>query len=329
MLHNLITLHDLAAFWSLARRKGTAATVRKLMGDKAERTRDAWQQTGGPVRHWWDIPHIQHHINRMITGDSNSEFCDYVASTYMTQRNDVAALSLGCGTGNKELAWYRSGRISTLDAYDISKERIDVASERARGLGVQEKVRFYVGDAFALQIPQGRYDLIIFEDSLHHLSPVKSILRNVDGWLSENGLLVLKEFVGPARFQWTDHQLQLVKSLLSIFPPRYRKRWPDGKLKTREYRPGRLSIALHDPSEAAESSIIPAMLRLKFDIVEERPFGGTILHLLFKDIAHNFLQDDPEALSFLKFCCEIEETLLRYKELESDFGAFVCRKKKQ
>ncbi len=329
MLHNLITFHDFVALLSLVKRKGVAATLHKLTGDKSDRIRETWQQTGGPTRQWWDIPFVQRHINRLITGDENREFCEYVASTYLTQRQNLVALSLGCGAGNKELAWFRTGKISTLDAYDISKERIEIASERARQLGVQTNVRFYTGDAFTLQIPPRRYDLVIFEDSLHHLSPVKVILRHVGEWLTEDGLLVLKEFVGPARFQWTDQQLRLVKSLLSLIPERFRKRWPDGKLKTKEYRPGRLSISLHDPSEAAESSVIPALLRETFDVVEERPFGGTLLHLAFKDIAHNFLQEDRDTLSIIRFCCEIEESLLRMGELHSDFATFVCRKKKR
>jgi SAM-dependent methyltransferase len=329
MLHDLINLHDFAALLSLVKRRGVAATFHKLTGAKSERIRATWQQTEEPIRHWWDIPLIQRHINRLITGDESREFCEYVASTYLTQPKNLAALSLGCGAGNKELAWFRTGKITTLDAYDISSERIEISSKKALKADVQRNVKFHTGDAFTLQIPPGRYDLVIFEDSLHHLSPVKVILKHVDEWLTEDGLLVLKEYVGPARFQWTDQQLRLVKSLLSLIPPGFRKRWPDGQLKTKEYRPGRLSISLYDPSEAAESSVIPALLRETFDIAEERPFGGTLLHLLFKDVAHNFLREDRDTLSILRFCCEVEETLLRIGELHSDFAAFVCRKKKK
>jgi hypothetical protein len=83
---------------------------------------------------------------------------------------------------------------------------------------------------------------------------------------------------------------------------------------------------LNDPSEAAESEKIEPVLREMFDVVEARMYGGTILHILLKDIAWNFLGDDPLTLELLQRCFDTEDRAIASGEVRSDFGVFVCRK---
>jgi hypothetical protein len=71
-------------------------------------------------------------------------------------------------------------------------------------------------------------------------------------------------------------------------------------------------------------------LEKHFEIVERRDYGGTIVHMLFDDIAANFVdksgkEKDEEARQLLRLCFQIEDTLLELGELESDFALFVCR----
>jgi hypothetical protein len=99
------------------------------------------------------------------------------------------------------------------------------------------------------------------------------------------------------------------------------------KLKVNIYRPSKLKMILRDPSEAVESSNILPYLNEIFEIVEIREYGGTILHLLFSEIAHNFISDEPEVKRWLKICFEIEDLLLAEEELNSDFIVAVCKKR--
>ena len=86
-------------------------------------------------------------------------------------------------------------------------------------------------------------------------------------------------------------------------------------------------MILDDPSEAVESSNILPYLHEIFEIVEIREYGGTLLQLLFSEIAHNFISSEPEIKRWLKICFEIEDLLLAEKELNSDFIVAVCKKK--
>ena len=50
------------------------------------------------------------------------------------------------------------------------------------------------------------------------------ILESVAQALTPGGLLVLIDFVGPSRFQWTDTQFEAVEGLLAQIPEDYRRR---------------------------------------------------------------------------------------------------------
>ena len=82
---------------------------------------------------------------------------------------------------------------------------------------------------------------------------------------------------------------------------------------------------MSDPSESVESSRIMPLLQDYFEIVDLRPYGGTVLHLLFSDIAANFRDDSEKTDKLLSLCFQIEDTLLEIGELESDFVFVVCK----
>jgi hypothetical protein len=81
-------------------------------------------------------------------------------------------------------------------------------------------------------------------------------------------------------------------------------------------RPTPKQVAEVDPSEAIRSNeIIPLAMR-NFRVMEHRPYGGTILHMLLHMTAGNFLTE--EARPWLELLFELEDLLL--PELGSDFA---------
>jgi hypothetical protein len=60
------------------------------------------------------------------------------------------------------------------------------------------------------------------------------------------------------------------------------------------------------------------------NIIEIRGFGGNILQLLFKDIAHNFMTEDEETKRMLEVCFDVEDAFLAEEEIEDDFVVGIC-----
>ena len=323
-LFNLVNVHDVVTLVHMLKNGQFKRITELLTLGSTERVQTVWQRTSSPTKNWNEIPAVKERWNRFISGNPQVGHMEYIAQKYFPEASDLHALSLGCGTGGVELAWAKTGAFECIDAYDLSAPRINVAIKQAHAEGLEHVLNFQIGDVRTLTLPEAAYDVVILEHALHHFSPLAAILEKVDICLKPHGFLIVNEFVGPSRFQWTDRQLAAVNGVLALLPTRYRT-LPDGSLKKPVYRPSLLRMLLVDPSEAVESARIMPSLRKLFSIIELKPWGGTLLSLLFSEIGQNFPQADAASDAILQWCFEAEDLLLA--ETPSDFALVVCKKR--
>ena len=326
MFNNFVNIDDLLALIKRGPKVFTEITSRMMLAKK-ERVKAAWAHTCNAPKNWWDIPSVRTRWNRLISGDPQVDYYQFISQKYLANRNSLCALSLGCGTGHKELRWAQTGKFSCIEAYDLSYPSIQDAINIAKQKGCDNIINYYVGDVYGIEVRKNYYDVVMGEQSLHHFSPLEGILLRVSEFLKPDGYFVINEFVGPTRFQWTDRQLEAVNGLLSVLPAKYKTLWGSKSIKQKVFRPSRIRMILHDPSEAVESSKMYPMIRRIFEVVDTREYGGTILQLLFNGIAHNFLSEDAETQHWLNVCFEIEDRLLANREIQSDFIVAVCKKR--
>ncbi|MBT4484856.1 MAG: methyltransferase domain-containing protein [Candidatus Latescibacteria bacterium] len=326
MFNNFVNIHDLSTIIKHSSKVFSRITPKQILS-KQERVKGAWAHTYNPIRNWWDIPAVKVRWNRLISGDPQVDYYEYISRKYFVNKNSLLALSLGCGTGHRELRWAEQGNFSCIDAYDLSELRIKNAINTVNQKGFGNIINYHVGNVYRIEMRENHYDVILGEQSLHHFSPLEEFLLRINKFLKPDGYFVVNEFVGPTRFQWTDRQLEAVNGLLSILPARFKTMWDSDSIKTNMFKPGRLRMILSDPSEAVESSSIEPLLHKIFEVVEVREYGGTILQLLFKGIAHNFISEDAEAQRWLDICFEVEDQLLASRDIQSDFILAVCKKR--
>lgn len=96
--------------------------------------------------------------------------------------------------------------------------------------------------------------------------------------------------------------------------------------KRRVFRPTPREIVMWDPSEAVRSAEILPLLHEFFEVVEVRPWGGTVFNFLLDDIAAN---SDPERATdagLLNLVLNAERELIDCGDLHSDFALVVARK---
>ena len=325
MINNFVNRHDVRRLYRKITTGDLGAVVRKLRGSSEERVVRQWSETAPAPTQWWSIPAVRRRWNSLVSGDELTDFPAYAAAGYLRGRTGLRALSLGCGMGGRELRWAELGVFERIDAFDVAPSQVEVAAARARAEGDGDAVHFEVRDFTTLGSDQ-RYDVVLAEHSLHHLAPMPEVVAKIDSLLNPGGLFLVDEFVGPQRFQWTDRQLVEAQAVLDLFPESYRRIGAAGS-KHEVIRPSRLWMRLTDPSEAIDSARITAVLHSQFDVEEELPYGGAVLHLAFADIAQNFLDDDPTTNELLSRAFEIEDRLMAAGTVGSDFAAFVCRKR--
>lgn len=326
MFNNFVNVEDLQTLIKQGP-KVLSEIISRLGIAEKKRIKTAWSHSSNPPKNWWDIPVVRSRWNHLISGDPQVDYYDYISQKYLANKNSLSALSIGCGTGHRELRWAETSKFSSIDAYDLSHPRIQNAISIAKQNNYDKIINYRVSDVYGIKAHENHYDVVLGEQSLHHFSPLEKILLRANSFLKTDGYFIVNEFVGPTRFQWTERQLEAVNGLLAILPAKYKTFWGSESIKQKVSKPSRLRMILQDPSEAIESSKIKSMIHEIFDVVEVKEYGGTILQLLFNGISHNFLSDDPETQHWLKFCFDVEDQLIASNEIQSDFIVAICKKR--
>jgi SAM-dependent methyltransferase len=170
-----------------------------------------------------------------------------------------------------------------VDAFDASIASLHIAVESARHL---PGIRYFAADFNDVWFPPNTYDVVFFHQSAHHVERLEQLFMRLLRALKPDGIIYLDDYVGPSRFDWNDRLLAPQQAFFSALPPGIRRvdRIP-------------FPIQADDPTEAIRSSAIEPALRIGFDIVARRPYGGTLLSILLPQ-----LRSIGEALPYAIAC---------------------------
>ncbi len=277
---------------------------------------------------WLHSPLILRVINRRVTGDPSVDWFSWIRNNYLADIKVEKALVLGCGFSNWESKLIEENICSSVDAIDISEECIMKARERAEN-GNIAGLNYLVADVNNLVLPENTYGLILCVMSLHHFTMLESLFFQINRALKQDGYFAANEFVGPTYFQWTDEQLRLINNILDIMPERYKIRTNDGIVQNRIDKPSLTEFINNSPFEAIRSSEIITNICTFLDVVEIKPYGGTLLHMLLNFLIANFDESKPEDRFALELMTMFEDREIEQKNIESDFVVILCRKKQE
>lgn len=318
---SLITLADLTDLWYKLRERGTAYAAGKLVSGTESRIRSTWNDDELPGSNWWQVDAVRKRWNRLITGDEHTVYPDYAVNTHLHGKQQLTMLSIGCGTGQRELEFARHGCFTRIDAFDIAPRAIEDAKKSAALAGT-DRCRFFVGDVYKDSWPDRHYDVVLFHSSLHHFSNINAVLEKVKATLKPGGFVMINEYVGANRFQFSPARKRTVQDVYRSHVPGTLKKRKTGAVKRRVYFPGLLRMIISDPSEAVESATILPLMNRHFELLEQKNYGGNLLTFILKDIAHGF--NRPEAGEVLQQLFTLEDELMK-QEAQSDFVFAVYR----
>ncbi|MEO8238074.1 MAG: class I SAM-dependent methyltransferase [Flavobacterium sp.] len=274
---------------------------------------------------FWIIPEITKTWNYKISGDYDLTYEDYVFHKYFEGKENLGLLSIGCGEGKHERNFAKYRAFNNVVGIDISKDSIENAKKIAADNNL--KINYYCDDFTKTTLLKNKFDVILFDSSLHHFNGIENFLKNnVLPILNENGYIVVFEYCGPNRLQWRKSQLNEANKILKSIPLRFRKLIDGKNIKTKVYRPGVLRMLLVDPSEAPDSENLVKSLNNNLEVLEEKKLGTNILHILLKGIAHNFLAEDAESKELIRDLIKKENEFLNLSnENDAVFGVYQKR----
>jgi SAM-dependent methyltransferase len=302
----------------------------RLAGTSCLRQAMSPQLEGSPATHpkegWYWARHsmVLDRINVLISDDKNVDAYGRLGE-FLKENGRAGQLgrcaTVGSGNGGVERDLIRRNMVGEIEGYDSSIDAIIEARRRASEKGY-DNVSYCVSGAGTIGLPQNRFDAVFSHNFLQHVDALEDMFAEVRGALKPDGLFHLNEFVGPSRFQWLDLQIQLINDYLATLPDRLLAT-PLGR-KPPIARPTVAHMREVHPSRAIRSGEIRQVLMIFFDILEERPYGGTLLHMGLADIAQNFDVDRPEDVAHLERFFDIEDQALATGTLPSDFTVITA-----
>jgi ubiquinone/menaquinone biosynthesis C-methylase UbiE len=259
---------------------------------------------------WWQCDEVRAHVGRKINGS----FVDFIRHQ-IGDRKFERGVSVGCGIGTKEFRVLAAGVVEHFDLFELSPKRMAVAERRFTGESWERRVSLHLADAFARDIPDGSYDLVHWNNSLHHMLNVGHALAWSHRVLTPGGLLVMDDFVGPSRFQWSPLNLELASSFRAQLPQRLlRHTSGNGFMSTRIERKTIQQMIDMDPSEAAESERILPSLKEVFPAAKVVLTGGAIYHLGMAGIYANVDLTNEEDRRILQFALLLDDAAIHAGE---------------
>jgi SAM-dependent methyltransferase len=257
----------------------------------ARRVSAHWARREDAIRSWWQSPVVVGEIQRRITGRTDMRVEQYFRDRHC-RRTVRRGLSLGAGHGGFERSLLELGVCQEILGIDIREARVDRANASVPDV-LHGRLSFECHNLESWH-PEGEFELVIARDVLHHITRLEDLCETLERHLRPGSLLYVDEYVGPARFQWTDKQLEIISRLLSRLSPALVADLVDPDLGPRRSarRPSVEGMIADDPSESVRSDEIPAILAARFDVVERRPYGGAVFHQLFNRIMGNFAGHD-------------------------------------
>lgn len=315
-----LTADDISETFSKLRQRGWGFIASKFSWHARSRTRSAFDDPGFKAANWWLIPAVKQRWNLKITGDANRSYEPYFVEKHLSGKHNLRLLSLGSGVCSHERILAHSGHFEVVHCVDIAGKLLEKARLQAEAEGLK-CMSFEVGDIYQLQYEPQAWDVILFNSSLHHFRDIDTLLsQKINPWLKPDGLLLINEYVGARRLQLPGYQVAAINKVLMLLPAEKRRRYMSSRIKSRVTGPGWLRMVLADPSECVESDQILPALHRHFETLEEKPFGGNLLMLALKDIAHHFTGEN--GLQDLKPLFDLEDEYLQSHTSNFIYGVY-------
>jgi 2-polyprenyl-3-methyl-5-hydroxy-6-metoxy-1,4-benzoquinol methylase len=297
------------------------------MNEATKKAAQWWSdpQSEAPETQWVRVPGVVENMNCRATGDPAIDWINHSAGPLASFAKPVKALSVGCGFGIIERTLRRRDFCQLIHGVDVAENAIESARKTAQAEGL-DGITYEVADLNTAKFPAEAYDVVYAHASLHHIFYLEHLLDQIKQTLKPGGLLVVYEYIGPSQMQFARRDLELADIFLKVIPERYRKLQRRKGIKEEASRLSLDSMNGSDPSEGIRASEIVPLIASRFEIKHFRYVGGTLLLLVFNEIAGNFDENDREIMPFVQALISLDNFLIDNAVLPSYHVYMVCQK---
>ncbi|MEM7678303.1 MAG: hypothetical protein AAF449_20110, partial [Myxococcota bacterium] len=236
-------------------------------------------------------------------------------------------VSVGGARGIKERAIIKAGLVEAMDIYELSDSRIRQGQAESKAANMEDRIRYFREDAL-LTARKERYELVYWNNALHHMFDVFDAIAWSHAVLRRGGLFLMDDFTGPDRFQFSSASLDIASAIRAELPTKYLRH---ADHLDREYKKKLVSIdpkalAAADPSEAADSGRILDAVKAYFPQADVVSMGGVVYNLALKDIVVNFDEADAGDRARLETLLSMDAVLDRNANIDTHYTIAIAFK---
>ena len=240
------------------------------------------------------------YLNEVNTGDRDLPWFETIPSYGSFERG--CALGAG-GTKQRTRILHQNPQLH-LTIYDISEGSLavlecDLASQfPSRVVTKQTDLNF-------VELPENSFDLIISSGCLHHLYNLEHVAFQINKSLTPDGYFFLEDYVGEARFQFSEEKKRMFEEALAEAQTRHRSirhwrtAWPD------------LDNWTFSPFEALRSDETLGIFRRYLTEVKVRTVGAIVGLIMFVQPPAPLGQPESIKEALLRRLASLKSWLLR------------------
>jgi ubiquinone/menaquinone biosynthesis C-methylase UbiE len=254
-------------------------------------------------------------------------YIEYLTQNFLKDKSELRLLSLGSGISNNEIELAKHTKIfKEVVCLDIADNLLEIAAKKAAKNNLKN-IKFITKNIDDFEFKKNDFDIIFFKSSLHHFDKVEALLSGrIKNAIKPNGFLIINEFVGATRHQFSKKQINAINETISIIPKKFRKRFKSNFHKNKYRGVGVLRMIMADPSECVDSESIMPSIKKHYKTLDEKPYGGNLLMSALRDISHNFFEVNEEKEKVLKELFLFEDNYLKNNSSDFIFGIYQNKK---
>ncbi len=316
----LITIEDIRDLYIKSAQRGYKFIFSKLSISGKKRTKSSFNVTDTDGSDWWTIPKVRERWNHLITGDSSISYEKYFSEKYCDGQA-VKMISVGSGICSHEMEFARLNPGWKITCIDFSEKLMQAAAKVAEQEGLTN-VEFIIEDIYNHTFPDDYYNIVLFNSSLHHFKNLDDLIGKVHRSMAPDGKLIINEYTGANRFQYSKSQLKEINKCLGLIDKEYRKIFKTKLYKNRYWGSGIFRMLISDPSECVESESILSTISCYFKTLEEKGYGGNLLMPALKSISHHFQKPDAGKEICINNVFKYEDEYLMSNRSDFVFGVY-------
>ncbi len=288
--------------------KPAPKTYKDHLHDEITRFNDEIEVNDLPeIFHYWSNKYLVPKLTQHGFNNPDEFFLKYAIQAIKNNQGNTTILSIGAGNCDAEVLLAKNltkqgYQNFIIECMDINQAMFDRGLQRASEQGVADKMTFLQADFNKWQAHKS-YDLIIANQSLHHVVELEHLYDNIKLALTEHGKFITSDVIGRNGHQRWPEAVTLIEDIWRKMPKKYMYNHAMQRLEKK--------FINHDcSSEGFEGiraqDVLPLMIeRFEFDLFI--PFANIVMIFIDRPFGPNFDVNDPDDLSFIDAIHETDE----------------------